>query len=316
MAKTNTRVSVIIVTFNNEDTIFDCIDSLKKQSIPLEVFIVDNKSHDKTPKILQEEAKRWSALTPVLNIENVGFVKANNQVLPMCKGEYVLYLNPDTIVQLNALEKLASHLDSHPRVGIVGPRLIYEDGSFQISSGPIHGVLYTALWHLFLHRFLKVFIENKSYNRRVNQEKDVGWILGACLMIRRELLLKFRGFDEHFFLSIMDAVDLSKRTLEEGYRVVYYPESKVIHHGGRSWRQERALTIRHTFLGFVYYYRKHHGTFAAFLAGLLFFIAFYIRAFAAGFMILIKPREYLPVFKVYMTTLPKLFFQVILGKVK
>ena len=120
-------LSVIIVTYNSADLIGPCLDSvLDPSGVPLEVFVVDNASTDGTADSIRQ---RFPGVTLVENGTNRGFGAANNQVLPQCGGRHLLFLNPDTLVRPGALSAMVAFMDSHPHIGLAGPRLVYPDGT-------------------------------------------------------------------------------------------------------------------------------------------------------------------------------------------
>jgi len=124
-------LSIIIVNYNTADFIVDCLNSIApQQGVNFEVIIVDNDSEDKSPDIVINDFP-WVNLVP--NETNVGFAKANNQALKICRGRFVYYLNPDTKVRSGAFRNIVSFMDSHPEVGLAGTRIVNPDGSLQSS---------------------------------------------------------------------------------------------------------------------------------------------------------------------------------------
>ncbi|HEX6694351.1 MAG TPA: glycosyltransferase family 2 protein, partial [Longimicrobiales bacterium] len=123
------RLSIIIVSWNVRDLLIACLESVMAQEdVQLEVFVVDNASADGTVEAVRE---RFPDVTVIANRENVGFPRANNQVLGYARGEYILYLNPDTEVQPGTLSACVAELDAHPELGAVGSRLQFADGQVQ-----------------------------------------------------------------------------------------------------------------------------------------------------------------------------------------
>ena len=114
------RVSVIIVTYGSTNEIPGCIESLLRRLVPLEIFLVDNASPDDTAQMVEDYASRFENIHAILNKENIGLAAANNSPLGQCKGDYVLILNPDTLLRENSLERMVNFLDRSPDVGVVG----------------------------------------------------------------------------------------------------------------------------------------------------------------------------------------------------
>jgi len=253
------RISIIIVSFNTKDALKECLNRLRKVEVPIEVFVVDNNSKDGTCDMLRNDFGEWPALKVIYNKNNVGFTRASNQPIPLCSGEYVLFLNPDTIVKPGTLEELAAFLDVHPDVGIVGPKLVYNDGTLQISCGRSWELSHIILWHLLPVRISQSIFRRSCARWARYEQKNVRWILGACLMTRRELLLEIGGFDENFFLSADDAADLCLRFIKKGYRVIYYPKAEVVHLGGVSYKHIRAFALLNVYRGHIYFVKKYYG---------------------------------------------------------
>lgn len=260
-------LSIIIVTYNSLDEIPTCLDSIRRQNIPMEVFVVDNASTDGTQQWLKEYARQWPALNLILNTENYGLAYANNQPMHQCRGDYVVIMNPDTVVHGSAFKILADYLDKHPDVGIVGPKNVYEDGTparnyFIRDWTPLDIIM----WRI-LRRWLPSFV----YTRDLKKETEVATISGSCLMIRRSLFLEIGGYDEFFFLAIEDVVDLCLRVRQHGYRVVLLPNAVVTHLEGKSRESLafRYMPVHRACQADIYYFQKHKGKVQAALVRLI-----------------------------------------------
>lgn len=197
-----------------------------------EVIVVDNDSSDGSAEMVREE---FSAATLIANKENLGFGKANNQAFRVSKGKYILLLNPDTIVIEHALDSMLSMMDSRPDIGALGCRLLNTDESFQRWTGGSPPDLLNITCHfLFAYRLLParllprpLYLEGEP-----TEDTEVGWVSGACMLLRREAL-DAQIFDERFFLYGED-LDLCDRLARQGWKVVYTPKARIIHHEGRS----------------------------------------------------------------------------------
>jgi len=231
------KVSVVIVTYNAQEEFMQCLDSLNRESTPMEIFVIDNASNVDFRVILR--GLKTSNVRVILNVDNVGLARANNEPMNACSGEYILILNPDTEIKPGSIGLLAAYLDSHPDVGVVGPRIFSGDGSVEPSFfttwAPIR--ITAAGW-------LKLPLTIVSQKRRrvtVNGTQNVLFVSGACLLIRRQLFLELGGYDSSFFLSLEDVVDLCLRARRMGYRVVYYPDATIIHLGARGHKGYRSI---------------------------------------------------------------------------
>lgn len=247
------KVSVVIVTYNEKEEFMQCLKSLRRETIHMEIFVVDNASNIDFRAILQEI--KAANVRVILNEDNVGLARANNQPMDACSGEYILILNPDTEIKSGSIGMLATYLDAHPDVGVVGPRIFSGDGSVERSFfttwAPIRAV--ASGW-------LKLPLTVASQKRRrvsVNGVQDVLFVSGACLLIRRKLFLELGGYDPSFFLSVEDVVDLCLRARRMGYRVVYYPDATIIHLGARAHKGYGSI-----FWGYQgrLYFESKHGT--------------------------------------------------------
>lgn len=252
----NPIVSIIIVTYNSQDELVACVNSIEEQSTPCEVFIIDNASVDSSPMIIGQLAVQFPGIHPILNNENRGLAAANNQPLGRCRGDYVLILNPDTILERDTLSQLVDYLEQRPGVGIVGPRFYFEDGSPHTSYH-----YYWSFWNVLLWRTVPYVILRTLYDRFARYpETEVFFVSGACLMIRRELFEKLGGYDKTYFLCVEDAADLCLRGRKEGYSTVFYPKARIIHMTGRSREGINYFARILNYNGCLYYLRKHYGS--------------------------------------------------------
>ena len=248
------KLSVVIVTWNSAADIEACIDSINFGS-EFEVIVVDNASSDAT----RDKLSRYHHLRLVANGSNCGYARANNQGIKLATGEYVLLLNPDTRVELGALDALSRYLDERPELGAVAPRLIYQDGTtqFSIRSLPTSASLF---WELI--GLARLFPKSRSFGRwkmkyfDYSRTAEVEQPMASCLMVRRTVLDLLAGMDERFPMFYND-VDLSKRMANAGWKTVYVADARVVHRHGASTKQVRAEMIRESHRSAFRYLRKH-----------------------------------------------------------
>jgi GT2 family glycosyltransferase len=202
--------------------------------VSYEIMVVDNASSDGSADAVRMQ---FPDVNLIASEKNLGFAAGNNLGLPHARGEYVLFLNPDTIVPAGAVSLLVRFLETHPEVGIVGPRIIGQDNVFQISAFGLKPSLREAVFRAF--RIWKV-APFSAWSRRflVNPDTDSDWtcvehLLGACMLVRTQLLKYIGGFDESFFL-FLEETDLCIRVQKEGYRIAYYIGTTIIHLGEQS----------------------------------------------------------------------------------
>lgn len=296
----NPRLSVVIVSYNTKKDLKDCLLQLKKEDFDIEVFVVDNASIDGTNEMIKKEFSDWSSLNYIQNKTNLGFTAACNQPLAECKGDYVLFLNSDTIFENNIWNKLVEYLDKNTEVGVLGPRLSYENGKLQLSCFPSSSFLNLInilMWHVLPYNIAENILTKfvgTSWSK--NGIKTTGWVSGACLIIRRELILELNGFDENFFLSAQDSLDLCLRAKKLGYVVKYYPDIEVIHYCGRSTpkiisneKKMNFLTYMHK--GHLYFFKKYHGWFAMVALKIIFIMISLIKSIVSAILFIITKSD-------------------------
>ena len=270
-------VSVVLVTYNSRDEIGPCLDSLRDQDVPIEVLAVDNASGDGTQGLLKERSRRWPTLKLILNDTNRGLASANNQPLGECRGRYVLILNPDVVVPKEALGKMVQYVDANPTVGVVGPLCLFEDGTPHVSSHR-----HWTAFHMMFWRMAPFGVARRLYDRLSSyRQRDVQYVTGACLLIRRRLLVEIGGYDERFFLAVEDVADLCLRARRKGHRVVFYPEATITHLGGRSHSGVPFLAQYYGYHGSLCYLKKHSGDLCANLMRMAYFSHSLLKAVLA-----------------------------------
>lgn len=240
------NLSIIIPSYNTRALLDRCLtsiyESLKDTTMDFEVIVVDNASIDGTRELVNIKYPR---VKKILNNENVGYGRANNQGIKKAVGEYVLLLNSDIVVKNNAIEKLLVFGESHPKA-FVGGKLLNENITPQASCGPMY-----TLPIIFAMLFLKGDALGIS-RYSPNSVTRVGWISGACMLAQKQTFVDAGLFDESIFLY-MEEIDLlyrAKRT------VLFYPDAQFIHTGAASSGSRRTPVIN-IYQGLLYFYKKH-----------------------------------------------------------
>ncbi|MEJ2720512.1 MAG: glycosyltransferase, partial [bacterium] len=231
-------VSVVIVSYNSRSVIGPCLDSLKKQSISdrTEVIVVDNASSDGTSTLIRE---RYPWVKLIVGRKNVGFSRGVNMGIRAAEGDYFLILNPDTVVREDSIEKMLSFLKDTPSAGIVGPKLIYHDGNLQYSCRRFYTFKVLLLRRTFVGKIFKdssAVADHLMLDFDHNSTREVDWLLGACILVRREAVESVGLMDERFFLYFED-VDWCYRMWQKGWKVFYHPGSVVVHDYARDSAQ-------------------------------------------------------------------------------
>jgi GT2 family glycosyltransferase len=215
-------VSIIIVTWNNESEIEACLSSLYsgRGGLP-EILVVDNASSDRTVGILRGQGNRVRLIE---NADNRGFAAASNQGLREASGRYRMLLNPDTIVESDALQTLVQFMDSEPSAGAAGARLVRGNGEVQRSCLRFPSVGMLVRGYLFGGGYLPADMSMPS---------EVSAVSGAALIVRREVVEEVGPFDERFYMYA-EETDWCYRMAQAGWKVYYVPDAHIMHIGGAS----------------------------------------------------------------------------------
>jgi len=258
-----TDLSIVIVNWNVCDLVRQCLQSVfdTRRTTLVEVIVVDNASTDDSVDMVRTEFPRAHLIA---NADNRGFPAANNQGIAVAHGRYVLLLNPDTQVLGDALATMVAFADANPGVGVVGPQLLNPDGSVQSSRRrfpTLASAFFESTW-LQSHAPRRMLQRYYVLDRPDDAVQDVDWVTGAALMARREAIQQVGLMDEGFFMY-SEELDWCRRFREAGWRVVYLPTARIIHHVGKS--SEQVLPARHIHFqtSKVRYFRKHHGAASA-----------------------------------------------------
>ena len=253
------KVSIILVNYNSSALLRQCLKSIYEQTkeIPFEIIVVDNASSDNSREIVCSE---FSNVQLIKSAENLGFSRGNNLGASLAKGTYLLFLNTDTILFENSIKVLSDFLDKHPDVGAIGPKILFEDGCFQLSSGRLPNLFrefIDKIVYSLARKWRKVICP--LLERWHNTAKSVGWLTGACLMVRQSAFSQVNGFDENLFMYFEDK-DLCKRINASGWQIMYYPSTSTIHllaGSSSSVDKQKINGLYRT--SQLYYYRKHLG---------------------------------------------------------
>jgi GT2 family glycosyltransferase len=253
------RLSIVIVSYQARAPLLACLASLRthpgRPGTLHEILVVDNASTDGTVEALRTD---FPSVRLIEAGSNVGFGKANNIGVAQASGELVLLLNPDTLVSAATLDTLVAALDSRDEVVIAGPRLVDGHGRAELSFGSMISPLAELRQKLLVRGNDRgIGLASSRVERMTRQARDVDWVSGACLLIRRADYERLGGFDERFFMYFED-VDLCARARATGRQVIFVPSAEVVHLRGRSAataQSATALAYRRSQLAF---YQKHH----------------------------------------------------------
>ena len=273
------KLTVVIVSYNVRDYIAQCLLSLTRalQGLEAEVYVVDNHSHDDTVAYLREQ---FPEVTVIASNHNLGFARANNIAIRQTQGNYVLLLNPDTIVAETTISEAVAFMDDHPEAGGLGVRMLRDDGFDAKESRrglPTPSVAFYKMSGL-CSRFPKSRRFGHYYMGYLpwDEPAQIEVISGAFCLLRREALDKIGLLDEDFFMYGED-IDLSYRLLKGGYQNWYLP-AKILHYKGESTQKSSFRYVHVFYDAMLIFFRKHYAH-ASLLLSLPIKAAIYGKAF-------------------------------------
>ena len=256
------KLSIVILCWNDRKVIHDALRSIFETTRDLlfEVIVSDNGSTDDSVEHIQRCFPHPN-LQIVRNHANLGFSKGNNAGIAAAKGQYVLILNPDTIIHQEALKKLVDFADQHPEAGAFGCRVLNPDGTYQKTA-----MVFPTVGRLWLHalglhrlgRYWRPFLSRTYVGWDGDSEREIDWHSGCCVMFRRNLLNQLGGFDPRFFYHC-EEVDLCFRVQKAGHKVLFTPHANITHLGGQSVKRAPIRFALETHRSFYRYFYKHYG---------------------------------------------------------
>lgn len=289
-------LSIITVSYNVRDLLQRCIASVEaalgRAGLREEMLIVDNASSDGTPDMLDQYAAS-EQVRVLASKENLGFSRGNNLAIKQARGRYIMLLNPDTELQPDVLATLIGYMDAHPDVGVVGPRLRYGDGSIQSSRRRFPSLPSLLIESTVLQRLLPNARAVRDYyvaDRPDDTIQEVDWLVGACLVVRREAIEQAGVLDERFFMY-SEELDWCRRIKEAGWKIVYNPDAEVMHYEGRS--SEQNVLARHVYFNNskLKYAAKYHGRAAALVVRLWLILNFLFLVAEDGTKFILSARN-------------------------
>ncbi len=274
------KLSVVIVNYNVKYFLEQCLRSVERAALglELEVFVVDNNSVDGSVEMMQQ---KFPNIHLIANKDNPGFSKANNQAIKIATGEYILLLNPDTVVEEDTFSKIIRFMDSHPDAGGLGVKMIDGSGKFLPESKRGLPTPAVAFFKIFGLSFL--FPKSKTFGKYhlgyldANGTHEVDVLAGAFMLLRRSVLDRIGLLDEDFFMYGED-IDLSYRIQLAGFKNYYFPETQIIHYKGESTKKSSVNYVFVFYNAMIIFARKHFSPSHASTFSFFIRFAIYLRA--------------------------------------
>ena len=273
------KLSIIIVNYNVKDFLEQCLNSVDKaiKGLEADVYIVDNNSVDNSCQMVKDKFPQFYLIE---NKHNPGFSTANNQAIKISKAEYVLLLNPDTLVEEDTFSKVVNFMDTHPKAGALGVKMIDGNGQFLPESKRALPTPQVAFYKIF--GLSKLFPKSKKFGQYhlsfldKDQTHKVDILSGAFMMMRKAALDKVGLLDETFFMYGED-IDLSYRIILGGYENYYFADTTIIHYKGESTKKGSLNYVKTFYNAMIIFAEKHFGESAKNFINFIKF-AIYLRA--------------------------------------
>ena len=279
-------LSVCIVNWNTCNLLKDCLYSIYDdiQAVEWEVLVVDNASSDGSVEMVES---CFPQVRLVVSRENLGFAGGNNLAIEQARGRYLLLLNSDTRVEQGALGGLVAFMEDHPEAGAVGPRLVDEKGSLQLSCGLTPGLVSEFVNKLLLHKIFPFFKLGGWDHAEI---RDVGWVTGACLLVRKAVVEQAGPLDPGIFMFYED-LEWCMRMRRDGWRIFYYPFSQVLHLGGQSTQKNLKEMLVVSQQSLFYLFQKHLGRGRLHALRLLTVVEMVLRSLIWGLFAVLLPSR-------------------------
>ena len=311
------KLSVIIVNYNVKHFLEQCLHSVLKaaKNISTEIFVVDNNSVDGSAQLIRD---KFPNIQFIQNKENLGFSKANNQAIRLAKGEFILLLNPDTVVEEDTFSKVIHFMENHEDAGALGVKMIDGKGNFLPESKRGLPTPLVAFYKMF--GLSKLFPKSKRFGKyhlsylSKNEIHEIDVLAGAFMLLRKKALDKVGLLDETFFMYGED-IDLSYRIQLGGYKNFYFPHTTIIHYKGESTKKGSLNYVKVFYNAMIIFAKKHFPGGRAGIFTFLIQLAIYFRAFISITKRIFE-KIYLPFFDALLIYSGFLFLTPIWEKVR
>lgn len=285
-------VSAVIVSWNTADLLDLCLQSLidhPPTGRSMEIVVVDNGSTDGSDELVRS---KYPQVVLEANAKNEGYTRANNRAMRQSKGKYLLLINADAFVTAGSIDTMLARLEQDPRAAVVGPRLVYGDGSWQRwTAGRKPDLTSVLSFFLYLERLSRAAARNSLFLARDTREAFCpDWVCSAAMIVRRDALDEVGLMDERYF-CYMDDTDICQRFRDAGWTVWYEPAAEVVHFGSASSKRQFGRVPPAAIRNFNDYLTRHNGVLAGETARLAQCVGYVIRAAASAVRTVLKTRD-------------------------
>ncbi|MFH1800889.1 MAG: glycosyltransferase family 2 protein [Candidatus Omnitrophota bacterium] len=266
-------LSIIIVHYKTRDITLQCLKSIKefRSHSPHEVLLIDNGSQDGIGALVAEQ---FPEVRLIETGRNDGFSRANNLGIVNAHGKYLLLLNSDTKILEPVFDRFVQYMEAHSEAGCIGPQHVGGNGRHQISYGKFPGLFSEVLRKIVDYQIALDDPNIRGYLAEYcSTEREVDWLSGSCLLLRREALRQAGLLDETFFMYFED-IDLCRRLRDHRWKIVYCPMSKILHYSGQSVKENILAGLIAYRQSQIYFARKHYGRRGDYLVRILLFLKF------------------------------------------
>lgn len=253
-------VSIVIISWRMRDLLQSCLNTIYNftSGITFEIIVIDNNSLDGTSEMIEKD---FPEIIIIKNPENRGVAPARNQGIEAAKGKYILILDADVELIENSILKLFEYMETNPECGVVGSKLVGTDRQLQFSCKRFPNLLsfvFRRLEHISFVRNSKTLRYHTMQDWDHNNVREVDYLIGACQFIRCDVIKKIGMYDDKIFYGPED-IDFCLRVWRAGWKVIYFPETTIIHHEQRITKKKifSSISLKH-FIGILYIYRKYN----------------------------------------------------------
>lgn len=294
-------ISVVIVSYNVKDLVATCINTLYQflpSHLSIEIILVDNNSKDNTVDFIKD---KFPKVIVIHNNYNAGFPAANNQAFKIAKGKYIFMLNPDTEFLDDSLNKLYQKLQSDASITLIAPMLLNTDKTRQLSVWR-----FQSIWSIFCEtHYLRFLLGHKNYSDKdLLKPFEAECFSGAAILLKKEIINKIGDLDESMFW--IEDTEFCYRAYHAGFKLLYYPDAKLIHHVGQSAKTNYNISVSNQIYNKIKFFKKHHSTVSWIIVMLLSFYHVVLKLIVFGLLAPLNKTYYRKA-KAYWYTLPRVF---------